>query len=62
MKTETSSVLLLEEMMINHHLIASFTNVYLEFFQLVLNINCQGWIHGLILVDKVLESVRKRKS
>lgn len=28
----------------------------LELFQLVLNINCQGWIHGLILVDKVLES------
>lgn len=29
---------------------------YLEFFQLVLSINCQGWIHGLILLDKVLES------
>lgn len=33
--------------------------VYLEFLQLVLNINCQGWIHGLILVDEVLESKRK---
>lgn len=35
-------------------------SVLLELFQLVLNINCQGWIHGLVLVDKVLESKGKR--
>lgn len=31
----------------------------LEFFQLVLNIYCQGWVHGLVMADKVLESGRK---
>lgn len=40
-----------------HHLLV--IGVYLEFFQLVLDVNRQGWIHGLILVDKVLESERK---
>lgn len=41
---------------IRHSLVVS---VYLEFLQLVLDINCQGWIHGLVLADKVLESERK---
>ena len=36
--------------------IKTFATSYLEFFQLVLSIHCQGWIHGLILLDKVLES------
>ena len=37
-----------------HHI--NFSSMYLELFQLVLNVNCQSWIHGLILLDKVLES------
>lgn len=40
-------------------LLISLIDVHLEFLQLVLNVNCQGWIHGLILVDKILESGRK---
>lgn len=44
--------------MINHHSVST-VSTYLEFFQLVLDINCQGWIHGLVLVNQVLESGRK---
>ena len=35
-----------------------FISIYLEFLQLVLSVNCQGWIHGLILMHKVLKSER----
>lgn len=49
--------LILEALTIIYHLLVD--SAYLELFQLVLNINCQGWVHGLILVDKVLESDRK---
>lgn len=36
-------------------------NVYLKFFQLVLNVNFQRRIHGLIMVDEVLESAEETK-
>lgn len=41
-----------------HHL-SVVVSAHLEFFQLGLNINCQGWIHGLVLTDEVFESVRE---
>lgn len=37
-------------------------NVYLKFFQLVLNVNFQRRIHGLIMVDEVLESAEETKN
>lgn len=33
--------------------------VYLEFLQLVININGQGWIHGLVLADKILKPEKR---
>lgn len=35
------------------------TGVYLEFLQLVVNVNGQGWIHGLVLADKILKPEKR---